>query len=142
MTRKPDWQSALSEYLDGCEGTVFKYGRFDCCLFVCDAILAMTGTDVAAAFRGKYSNRIEAIRAIHETTGRKTIQSVVEAVTTQFGMKEVNISLAQRGDVVLLQRCNDYSVGIVDLSGKFMVMASRDGIYRIRVFFGYRCWSV
>ena len=49
MTRKPDWQALLDAFLAEHQFDSFQYGRWDCCLFVCDAIQAMTGVDPAAA---------------------------------------------------------------------------------------------
>ena len=62
VTRKPDWQALLDAFLAEHQFDSFQYGRWDCCLFVCDAILAMTGVDPAAAYRGTYSSRAESRR--------------------------------------------------------------------------------
>ena len=62
MTRKPDWQALLDAFLAEHQFDTFQYGRWDCCLFVCDAVLVMTGVDPAAAYRGTYSSRAQSRR--------------------------------------------------------------------------------
>jgi hypothetical protein len=46
--------------LDAHRGQVFEWGKHDCALLAADAVLAMTGEDLAADYRGKYASRDEA----------------------------------------------------------------------------------
>lgn len=52
IQRRPDWQRRLDLYLAEVRGTQFSYGTLDCALFTAGAVLAMTGEDPAASFRG------------------------------------------------------------------------------------------
>src|ERR1041385_7487616 len=115
LARLPDWQSRLAQFLLAHRSTPFSYGRFDCCLFVCDAITAMTGTDPAARFRGTYSSLKEARRY-------GSVRKITEQVTTEFEMPEIPVLRAQRGDIVLIKRSRDYSLGLVGLSGSIAVL--------------------
>ena len=56
MNRRPDWNAALRGYIDGCRAKPFVWGRFDCALFAADAVRAMTGANIAADLRGRYTS--------------------------------------------------------------------------------------
>src|SRR5438309_482850 len=110
MKRLWNWQSALDALLVQHAAERFKYGSWDCCLFACDAIFAMTGTDPAGAFRGRYHTRAQARQLIHPFAER------IAAIARQNDMPEVPVSMAQRGDLVMLQGECGLSLGIVSLS--------------------------
>lgn len=52
--RLPDWRPRLAAYVSGVARQKFKPGAQDCALFVAGAVLAMTGHDPAADWRGRY----------------------------------------------------------------------------------------
>lgn len=65
MTRKTDgWQSRLGEYLSETSQTPFAYGVSDCALFSAGAVLAMTGVDLAAEWRGRYKTMRGGLRVL------------------------------------------------------------------------------
>src|SRR5258708_4686376 len=55
MKRLEDWVVRLEAFIKERTAQPFKWGSQDCCLFAADAIEAITGVDLAADFRGKYS---------------------------------------------------------------------------------------
>src|SRR5690348_16756097 len=122
LSRLPCWQCSLARFLLDNSRRPFRYGSFDCGLFVSDAILVMTGTDLAASFRGKYKSRTELLRLIRQYTGALSLRALAERITAEFQMPEVPILRAQRGDLVLLKRARDYSLGLVDLNGRDIVI--------------------
>lgn len=94
--RFEDWPERLFDYLESVRSKPFKYGENDCCLFVANAVEAMTGIDPAEEFRG------------YDEDGAKEILSrfgglegLAEYVCEKSGFPEVPVSMAQRGDVVL-----------------------------------------
>lgn len=133
MTRHHDWESKLDEFLNGNSGRAFKYGSWDCCLFVCDAIQAMTGVDPATAFRGGYRTRRGALGLSESLYGARTVRAIVKAVTTRLEMVPCVPNLARRGDVVMVKRSSDVSLGIVDLTGCQAAVLTRRGIERITI---------
>lgn len=141
LVRFPDWQSRLHDYLFEHAVTEFRYGVFDCCLFACDAILATTGTDVAAPFRGRYASRRAAFRTIEEFAGRASVEAITERVTRDHGMPETTPTRAQRGDVALLPRTHDYSLALVSLAGDLLAAGAR-GYERVPLKQAYRAWRV
>lgn len=140
MTRKYDWQSALSAFLIEQDHRIFEYGKWDCCLFACDAVAVMTGVDVAADYRGGYTTRRQALQAIRARTGKRTVLAVAESVTAAFDMPTIRIALAQRGDVALLKRGRDYSLGIVDLTGERIAVAAAEGLLRVPMQTAMTAW--
>jgi uncharacterized protein YfcZ (UPF0381/DUF406 family) len=136
VTRKPDWQVLLHAFLMEHRYDAFRYGRCDCCLFVCDAVSVMTGVDPAAAFRGTYSSRAQARRAYG------SVQELAEAVTAKHGMPESPVLHARRGDVALIKRNRDYSLGLVAMNGLDIVLASSRGLWRVPVSLAVRAWHV
>lgn len=54
MTRCEDWHARLAAYVFDAGRTPFAYGSHDCALFAAGAVEAMTGTDLAAGWRGIY----------------------------------------------------------------------------------------
>ena len=131
LTRLPGWQSALDHFLTAHRETRFQYGVWDCCLFACDAIEVMTGVDVAVQFRGRYHSHTEAQRAIRAYSGSPSVRAVAGRVTEAYTMPQVDILRARRGDVVLIRRPRDYSLGIVALNGTDLITVTPQGLQRI-----------
>jgi len=143
LTRLPNWQSALDRFLREHRIDPFRYGSWDCCLFVCDAIQVMTGVDVAAEFRGTYNTRAEALEAIRQVTGRYSVRSVVEHVTEAHSMAKIPVLQAQRGDIVLVRRSRrDCSLGIIALNGTETLVVTTDGIKMIALDLAIAAWRV
>lgn len=99
--RLPDWQSRLSLVIKDHQKDSFEWGRNDCCLFICNAIEAMTGIDPATPFfRGNYHSKEEGYALIAEFCGGG-IEKMVEKMAETHGYVEVHPNFAQRGDVGL-----------------------------------------
>lgn len=98
MTAQParhhDWQVRLQALVQSRLAAPFEWGKHDCCLFVCDAIEAITGHDPAADLRG-YSTEREAARILREHGG------VLGLAEARAGAA-VPVLAAQVGDVGLL----------------------------------------
>lgn len=142
LTRLPDWQSALERFLDDNQNRPFRYGSWDCCHFTCEAVRIITGTDIISDFRNQYRSRKEALRMIQAVTGSISVQRIAEHVTAAHCMPEVPILKAQRGDVALIRRARDFSLGLVALNGREIMTTSRRGLVRIPLALGVRAWQV
>jgi hypothetical protein len=143
MQRFPDWAARLEFFLLEQAERRFEYGRWDCCLFVCDAIAVMTGVDPAAEFRGRYDSARTAGQLIRRSYGAHSVAAIAAGVAARFGMREVPMRLAGRGDVVLIRRKRDSSLGLVALDGAHViVLAGSVGMARVPRFAGHRAWAV
>jgi uncharacterized protein DUF6950 len=90
MKRRPDWRSRLHEATEALR----RAPNIDCGLYVADAILAMTGVDLAAAYRGRYET-VEQGVALILADGYADLCAFVAA-----HLEEVHPSLARAGDVM------------------------------------------
>jgi hypothetical protein len=137
MKRLANWRMPLAkEFLQG-QKRSFSWGTFDCALFACNCVLAETGEDPGASFRGgRYSTQAEA-----EALG--SLSQIVEAVATQFRLPEIAAGHAGRGDLVLLDnRTVQGALAIVDLSGAYAVCPGSQGLIRVRRHRWKRAWRI
>src|SRR5206468_3406892 len=96
----------------------------DCGLFVAGAIEAMTGVDVAAELRG-YRNRTQAFDAIRKVCGRRRMDSIADHLAARFGIAEIPLAFAGRGDAVQFRTGR---LGIVAMHGTELLTPYKDGL--------------
>jgi uncharacterized protein DUF6950 len=142
MTRYPDWPARLEAFLRDNATRKFRYGSWDCCLMVCEAIDVMTGFDPGQAFRGAYYSLDTALLEASQYCGQGSVRAVVEAVARDLSLVEVKPAFAQRGDVALLKRARGWSLGLVALDGAGLLVAGAKGIVRAPVKFAQKAWHV
>ncbi|MGD0586693.1 MAG: hypothetical protein ABSA86_13140 [Oryzomonas sp.] len=94
--RYQDWPQRLHKRIMAVHATPFEWGKHDCCLFASDTVLELTGTDHAADLRGTYSSALEAAKVLKERGGVRGIAGAALGA-------EIPATLAQRGDIVLIQ---------------------------------------
>lgn len=97
--RLNNWPQKLNEFIEARRATPFEWGKNDCSLFVADAIMAMTGIDVAKELRGKYSTEIGAYKIISEYG---EIEDVVEALGCPIKLFKSSVATLARGDIALV----------------------------------------
>ena len=102
LRRAHDWPARLHAAVEAAQVRAFAWGSADCCLTACDCVLAMTGVDPAAWFRGRYTTASGARRSLKAFAGAG-LESTVERITRELAMPEVPPLMAQRGDVVLIE---------------------------------------
>ena len=101
LERLPDWVNSLNNWIEHVREIPFSWGNNDCCLSACNAVLAITGIDVAAQFRNQYFNKSGALMILEEYGG---VNGIAEAVfSSQFKCRSVDPYLGRRGDVALLK---------------------------------------
>lgn len=143
ISRKEDWPELLHEYIDANISTPFAYGVHDCCLFVADAVQAMTDVDLAADYRGKYTDAKSALQIIKDITGGSTVEDVIVHAAAQFGLSECpSVLFAQRGDIVLLDHDGTLALGVVYLDGAHALFVSDSGLHKLPVRQCKRAWEV
>jgi len=142
--RVEGWPRDLHAFLLGRAEAGFAWGRNDCFLFAADAILAMTGVDIADVFRGKYATALGAKRLIRRVTGGGTVAEVAEWCAARHGLAELAHPLcAQRGDLVTLANGDGREIaGIVGLSGRELVAVGEGGLVSVSIGCVKRAWRV
>lgn len=136
MKRTSNWHAALEQQFNqGC-ALEFAWGSFDCALFACDCVRAMTGEDPAAGFRGGYSTQAEA-----EALG--SLKEIAQAVAAEFGLSEITPSHAGRGDLVLIDnQTAQGALAVIDFSGAYAMCPGSHGLIRVRRHRWQRAWRI
>lgn len=94
--RLPDWEARLSAFLAANHDRPFAWGSWDCALFACAAVEAMTGEHPFPAFPGAYDTREGAAAALRRL-GKGTL---VRTWETRFPARAPGF--ARRGDIVMV----------------------------------------
>lgn len=127
--RLSDWDTRLAEYIASKRHEPFAYGKNDCCYFCFGAVIAATGEDRMAEFRGKYRTLAGSLRALRDI-GAGDLESTMNAK-----FDPMPVSHARRGDIVLF----DGSIGIV--AGSFAWFVSDDGLERVPREYWEKAWA-
>lgn len=135
-----DWEFKLAMFLNDRVESIFSWGDHDCCLFVADAILEMTGFDVAEFFRGKYSDRESAFESMKEYSGGSVAETVGK-ICDDNGFKEIPVEEVRMGDIATIrvkavdpiahELSNGISIGINIKENDFL-SAGRKGLVQSR----------
>lgn len=137
LMRFEDWPTRLDAFLESRKQTAFAWGEHDCCLFACDAIQTITGVDLAADYRGKYSTAKEAL----DLMGEEDIGDMMTRIGAQHGVVEVPVAYAQRGDAVLVEHEHE-ALGIVALSGVDVWVPGELFLVRAPIETVLRAWKI
>jgi hypothetical protein len=119
MTRLPDWMLRLEALVDARSHQRFEWGVFDCSMWACDVVLAVTGRDPAVGLRGEYSSEEDAA-ALIEAGG--SLRSMAAA---RFGV-EIDPRSAAVGDVGLI--ATDRGPALVACMGSHWLSAGAWGL--------------
>ena len=143
MIRKPEWQELLHSFLVANVKQPFAWGTWDCALFSANAIQSFTGVDLAADFRGKYTDEAGAMATIKTVTGGITVEDAAVYAAKQHGLVEWKTALfAQRGDLVLYQGSEGLAAGIVHFNGIHCLFVTPTGLHKIPLRQCKRAWKV
>jgi hypothetical protein len=121
----------------------FIWGTNDCCTFAADAIKSITGADIAAEFRGRYSTKTEAFKLIKQITGGSTVEDAAAYCAAKHGLQELTSPLfAQRGDLVVMVENGETLAGVVHLNGRHIVTVGEKGLMVKYITDVKRAWRV
>jgi hypothetical protein len=93
IARRQDWERQLTVAIE--HTPPFNWGEADCCTFAARIVLAMTGHDLLAHFRGRYHTCRGALRFMQEGGGLRSL------ISERLGPALPAVALAKRGDIVL-----------------------------------------
>lgn len=137
IRRFEDWPRRLTAFLAEKKDLPFSWGENDCMLFCADAVLALTGTDLAEEFRGQYDTKDGADSALDQYGN-----SLEYVLSYKLGQAKP-IGFASRGDIVLFAHDGQDCGGVVDESGRRVALfidgrgLSRVPLSACRVAWGY-----
>ena len=98
VLKAEDWEMKMNLFLAIRVSEDFSWGENDCCLFVADVILEMTGFDVAEFFRKKYTDRETAFELMKEYSGGSVVETWDKAAEVH-GFTEIDPADAESGDI-------------------------------------------
>lgn len=107
IARTTGWQERLIAYLGTARRTTFAEGRHDCALFAAGAVAAMTGTDLAQGWRGRYQTTAGGMRVLR----RMGFADHVVLVAQHFA--EIPVVQALPGDIAVVDGPDGLALGIV-----------------------------
>jgi hypothetical protein len=138
MKRVDNWPEKLTEYVESRRAEPFEWGRNDCMLFAADGISVLTGVDLVPELRGSYSTQIGAARRIVEVYGTASLAGAAECFAEKWGIEEISIKFAGRGDVVLCANSGNPCLAIC--IGLHAVSAGPNGMLRLPMSDTLRAW--
>lgn len=146
MRRLPNWVARLDGLLADNGKRPFAYGQWDCCLFVCAAIEAITGTH-PAMWLTDYDTEAGGIDLASAHFGKPItgVAEMVAIVAADRGMKQVPIGMAKRGDLIVFrQQSGEACCGIVSLNGMSLMVVTESGLrsYPIAKLSSPLAWNV
>ncbi len=134
-----NWPTKLNDFIDSCRTKPFEWGQHDCCLFAANAVQATTGIDPAAGtFRGKYKTNFEALRLVRRFGG---IEKLAAKVCARFEFPPVKVTLAQRGDMVLLKKKQEDPVMGICL-GRISAFPAMEGLRFVSTSECSKAWKI
>jgi len=140
--RKANWQSEFDLLITSSRNRPFEWGKWDCCLFVADAILAVTGEDLAAGLRGHYSSLREARWLLRARYGSASIERSVARLFSIAGIPEITPGFAMRGDPVIARSGRDFQIGLVALNGSIIINSETKGLASVPRSLVTRAWHI
>jgi hypothetical protein len=135
MIRFADWPTRLNDFIDSRREAVFSWGENDCALFAADAVWAMTGTDLASAYRGRYDDWASSIHALRQLGAGE-----IEGTATGLLGEPIAAALARRGDVVSVDSPSGPALGIC-LGARVACLTLR-GLRFLPLSAGRKAWRV
>lgn len=102
-----DWQPRLITYLAEAGKRPFEDGVNDCALWLAGGVLAMTGTDYAAPYRGRYSTIRGGLRILRRDGFRDHI------ALAEHHLARKPVSFARPGDGAVVPVRGEMALGIV-----------------------------
>lgn len=116
--RVDGWEHRLADLIADAHGLDFAYGSWDCGLFAAAAIRAVTGIDVAEAFRGQYATEAACSQVI---TAAGSLLVLADRVAREYGWERTRAVQAGRGDIVMGRLAGQATLGVC--VGRLVVFA-------------------
>jgi hypothetical protein len=120
--RLPDWKSRLTAYLAAKAPLLIEPGVHDCALFPAGAVEAMTGVDLAAEWRGRYTTFEEGFKALNAAG----YLDHIDLVARHF--EEIAPAFAWAGDLAVVDGPLGPSLGVVQGEGVYVLTGTRMGL--------------
>jgi hypothetical protein len=101
--RLSGWPERHFALIEARRNVPFAWHDNDCCSFAADAVMALSGRDIFADYRGKY----------HDAAGAAEFIAAADGIRLMFDLPSKPIGFAQRGDLVIAMLDGRETVGVV-----------------------------
>ncbi len=147
MQRTAGWEHRLNELFVAARKRAFVWGEHDCFLWAADAVLALTGHDPVADWRGRYTDELTALRTLRDYLGRPeslrdAADLLAERIAAEIGANEASLAFARRGDVALVDGAAHRTFAVVAPNGRTLAAVTPEGLARLPLDAGLRFWAV
>lgn len=119
LVRKKDWRACFAAEVDRIKRTPFAWGTHDCGPgLAANLVLAVTGVDCAAQFRGEYNDSLGGARLMKEA-GFDNLADMVAAMLPEYD----HPSQARIADVAAIKIGGvfGYALGVIDYERVFVL---------------------
>lgn len=139
LTRLPDWRARLAAEMDAIRATPFVWGSHDCLTGLMGrTVAAITGADVVAPWRGRYTTQTGALRVLR----RDGFADLGELAATLLPALE-HPSMARVGDVLAIPSEDAFGVGLGLCDGeRAFMLGEAAGLMTIDRVHAVRAWQV
>lgn len=120
--RLPDWRPRLWQYLQSISALPLRPGAHDCALFVAGAVQAMTGTDIAAPYRGHYKSFKAGFKLLADG-GYADPHAFLSA-----HFVPLHPAMAHEGDIMVLRDGRRLALGLLQGDAIYVLMPERLGL--------------
>jgi len=131
--RVTDWEDRFNDVFEKYQTLPFAYGTADCFTFPADVILAITGQDILAPYRG-YSSKAEAAKLIVTLGGKHQ----GDAFAVHF--PDVHPFFARRGDVGYMDYDGGVATGVFTHQG--FTCKSEEGLISVSPERVRKAWKI
>lgn len=121
IKRHADWRVSLIQYVSEAAQKPFRAGTHDCAIFAADAVRAMTGVDLAADWRGKYTTLKGGIEALN----RAGHADQIAMAAAHF--EAIPIAFVVPGDLAVVKQGKLRALGVVQ-GANIYLLAKKRGI--------------
>jgi|ERR1700675_387735 len=142
MKRFPDWPTRLSAFFEERKERPFVWGEHDCALFAADAVLVMTGVDLAGTLREKKYSDALGVRAVLRQIEATSVPELMDWIAELHGLREIPVPFAQRGDLAMLNHEALQALGIVSLDGLDVISPGKDRLVANPTRYATRAWRI
>ena len=117
--RKDDWRLQLMQFLGEVARRPLQFGTHDCALFAAEAVQVMTGTDLAAPYRGQYSDLRQGLKLL------KADGYADHVALARAHLPPIPVAEAMPGDLAVIEAKPIPALGVVQ--GAAVYVLTPDG---------------
>ena len=134
--RRLDWETRLNDHIRYSGLQKLDYVNFDCCIFICGAVEALTGYNPYPDFPYPYKGKREALKAIRQycidnKVKEYSIRPIVQIMGTEAG-GEIVEGFPMRGDIITIESGGQV-LGGVCIGDRAVVITEKSGLRPVRI---------